>query len=89
MTKLLKDNVKTLWNPRKNTNRSRINVHEQEIKGLYKESKHTTRQINDVSFKVQRTGKKNKQRNKEIPSKIHKSPIRRLRQMVPNLGVRI
>ena len=59
MTGLLGNNVKTLRNPRKNTNRSRVNVHEQEMKRLYKEDKHTTRQVNSVPFKVQRTGEKN------------------------------
>ena len=52
MTELLRNNVKTLRNPKKNTNRSRINVYKQEMKGLYKEDKYTTRQINDISFKV-------------------------------------
>ena len=52
MTELLGDNVKTLRNPKKNTNRSRVNVHKQEMKELHEEGKHTIRQINDVSFKV-------------------------------------
>ena len=42
MIELLKNNVKTLRDLRKNTNRSRINIHEQEIKEFYKESKYTT-----------------------------------------------
>ena len=89
MTGLLRDNVKTPRNPRGNTNKSRVNIHEQEMKGLHKGDKHTTRQINDVPFKVQRTDEKNKQKNKEVPPKIHKPSTRRLGQMTPNLGVRI
>ena len=42
MTRLLENNVKTLRNLKKNTNRSRINIHKQEMKGLYKENKHIT-----------------------------------------------
>ena len=89
MTGLLGDSVETPRNPRKNTNRSRINVHEQGMRGLHEESKHMTRQTNCVPFKVQWTGGKNKQRDKEIPPKIHKPPTGRLGQMASNLGVRI
>ena len=52
MTELLRNNIKTLRNLRKNMNRSRINIYKQEIKEFYKEDKYTTRQINNISLKV-------------------------------------
>ena len=89
MTGLLGDSVETPRNPRKNTNRSRVNVYEQGMRGLHEGDKHTTRQTNGVPLKVQRTGRKSKQRNKKISPKIHKSPTGRLEQMALNLGIRI
>ena len=52
MTELLRDNVKTPRNPRKNTNRQRIHIHEQEMGGLHEGSKHTTRQTNNIPLKI-------------------------------------
>ena len=59
------------------------------MRELYKESKHTTWQINSVSFKIKWTSKKNKQKDKKVSPKIHKSLIRRLRQVTLNTGIRI
>ena len=89
MTGLLGDSVKTSRNPRKNTNRSRVNVYEQGMRGLHEGDKHTIRQTNDVPFKIQRTSRKSKQRNKKVSPEIHKSLTGRLGQMTLNLGIRI
>ena len=81
--------METPRNPRKNTNGSRINIHEQGMERFHKGSKHTTRQINDVLLKIQRISRKNKQKNKEVSPKIHKSSVGRLGQMTPNIEIRV
>ena len=52
--------MKTLRNLKKNTNRSRINIYEQEIREFHEESKYTIRQINNILLKIQRTNRKDK-----------------------------
>ena len=48
MTELLRDDLETLRDSWKNTNRSRHGLHEQEIREPFKENKHLTWQTNDI-----------------------------------------
>ena len=50
MTGLLRNNLETLRNTRKNKNESGFNIHEQRLRRSYKEDRYLIRQTNDLSL---------------------------------------